>query len=58
MRRFKVSAGLWILDTFAERYVPGGYHDSIDFDRQLDLMSGIPGLDGLAARPAARKLKG
>jgi sugar phosphate isomerase/epimerase len=47
MSRFKVSAGLWILDTFAERYVPGGYHDPMDFDRQLDLMSGIPGLDGL-----------
>jgi xylose isomerase len=47
MSRFRISAGLWILDTFAERYVPGGYHDPMDFDRQLDLMSGIPGLDGL-----------
>ncbi len=44
---FRISAGLWILDTFAERYVPGGYHEPLDFERQLDVMSGIPGLDGL-----------
>jgi sugar phosphate isomerase/epimerase len=47
MSRFKISAGLWILDTFAERYVPGGYHEAFDFDRQLEIMSGIDGLDGL-----------
>jgi sugar phosphate isomerase/epimerase len=47
MSRFRISAGLWILDTFAERYVPGGYHESMDFERQLDVMSKIPGLDGI-----------
>ena len=47
MSAFRISAGLWILDTFGERYVPGGYHEPMDFERQLELMAGIPGLDGL-----------
>jgi len=47
MAGFRISAGLWILDTFGERYVPGGYHEAMDFDSQLEIMSGIPGLDGL-----------
>ncbi len=47
MGGFRISAGLWILDTFAERYVPGGYHDPMDFERQLDEMGRIPGLDGI-----------
>ena len=47
MSAFRISAGLWILDTFAERYVPGGYHDPLSFDRQLQIMSRIPGLDGM-----------
>lgn len=47
MGAFRVSTGLWVLDTFAERYVPGGYHEPMDFERQLDELGRIPGLDGI-----------
>jgi len=45
--KLNISAGLWVFGDFAERYVPGGYHDEIDFERQLEIMSGIEGLDGI-----------
>lgn len=47
MNKLRVSAGLWILDVFAERYVPGGYWDPMGLDEQLRLMSHLEGLDGL-----------
>ena len=47
MSKFKVSAGLWILDTFAERDVPRGYHEPMELDEQLEVLSRIRGLDGL-----------
>jgi xylose isomerase len=43
----KVSAGLWILDVFGERYVPSGYWDPMDLQTQLEILSNIKGLDGL-----------
>jgi xylose isomerase len=33
---------------FAERYVPGGYNELYDFEKMLEVMSGIDGLEGLA----------
>jgi xylose isomerase len=47
MSRFKLSAGLWILDVFAERYVPGGYWDPMRLEEQLETMAATGGLDGL-----------
>jgi xylose isomerase len=47
MNPLKISAGLWILDVFAERYVPGGYWDPMRLEEQLQIMSEIKGLDGL-----------
>ncbi len=45
--KLNISAGLWVFGDFAERYVPGGYHDEMDLDKQLEIMSGIEGLDGI-----------
>jgi len=45
--KLNVDAHLWCLGTYAERYVPGGYYDALDVDEQLEIMSGIEGLDGL-----------
>ena len=42
-----VDAHLWCLGTYAERYVPGGYFDPMSLDEQLQIMSGIEGLNGL-----------
>jgi len=47
MSPMKLSAGLWILDVFAERYVPGGYWDPLRLEEQLQIMAAAGGLDGL-----------
>ena len=33
--------------SFAERYIPGGYNELYDFEKMLEVMSGIDGLEGL-----------
>ena len=45
--KLNVDAHLWCLGTYAERYVPGGYFEPMDTDRQLEVMSKIAGLTGL-----------
>jgi xylose isomerase len=45
--KFRLSAGLWCLGNFAERYVPGGYHDDFEFEEQLEILSKVKGLDGI-----------
>jgi sugar phosphate isomerase/epimerase len=45
--RFKISAGLWCLGSFPERYVPLGYFDELSLEQQLEIMGSIDGLDGL-----------
>jgi xylose isomerase len=45
--KLNVDAHLWCLGTYAERYVPGGYFEPMDTDRQLEIMSKIEGLTGL-----------
>lgn len=45
--RFKVSAGLWCLGNFAERYVPDGYYDELSLEKQLEILSNVEGLDGI-----------
>ncbi len=45
--KLNVDAHLWCLGTYAERYVPGGYYDSMSVDEQLEAMSKIEGLTGL-----------
>lgn len=35
------------LGTYAERYVPGGYFDPLNVDKQLEIISGIEGISGL-----------
>lgn len=45
--KLNVDAHLWCLGTYAERYVPRGYYDEMDADRQLEIMSKIEGLNGL-----------
>jgi len=45
--KFKVSAGSWGLGSYGERYVPGGYHDELSLEKQLEIFSKVKGLDGL-----------
>ena len=45
--KFKISAGSWCLGSYGERYVPGGYHDELSLEEQLNIFSKIEGLDGL-----------
>jgi xylose isomerase len=45
--QFKLSAGLWCLGNFSERYVPAGYFEDLSLEKQLDIMSRADGLDGL-----------
>ena len=41
--KLNVDAHLLCLGTYAERYVPRGYYDEMDADRQLEIMSKIEG---------------
>jgi len=45
--KFKISAGLWCLGNFSERYVPSGYFENLSLEKQLEIMSKIDGLDGI-----------
>ncbi|MFO8086825.1 MAG: TIM barrel protein, partial [Bacteroidales bacterium] len=44
----RINAHIGVLGTFNERYVPGGYFDEIEFDKMLEIMGKIEGLDGLS----------
>ncbi len=43
----KISSHLWVLGSFAERYVPSGYFKDMDVERKLEIMSETEGFDGL-----------
>ena len=43
-----INAHIGCLGKFSERYVPDGYFSEISFDKQLEIMSKIDGLTGLA----------
>ncbi len=45
--KLKIDAHLWCLGTYAERYVPGGYHDDMKLEEKLEAFSKIEGLTGL-----------
>jgi len=45
--KLNIDAHLACLGTYPERYVPGGYFNSINIDQQLEIMSEIEGLTGL-----------
>lgn len=49
MKRLKlnINAHIGCLGTFNERYVPDGYMSSLTFDEQLEIISGINGIEGL-----------
>ena len=43
-----INTHIGVLGTYAERYVPSGYYQSMEFEKQLDIISKIDGLTGLA----------
>ncbi|MFC2159214.1 sugar phosphate isomerase/epimerase family protein [Actinomycetota bacterium] len=43
----RINTHLGCLGNFAERYVPEGYQDKLDFRSQLEIISSVEGLDGL-----------
>lgn len=43
-----ISTGLWQFDSFPERFVPEGYQPDVEWKRQLEIFSGIEGLNGFA----------
>ena len=45
--KLKINTHLGCLGTFAERYVPDGYVDKLNFEKQLEILSEIDGIDGL-----------
>lgn len=45
--KLRLNTHLGCLGTFGERYVPGGYVDSLSFKEQLKIISEVEGLDGL-----------
>jgi sugar phosphate isomerase/epimerase len=45
--KLNVSAHVFCLGTYAERYVPGGYFDEMTIDEMLEIFSKIEGLDGV-----------
>ncbi len=44
--KMRLMADAVVFDTYAERYVPGGYHGEIGLKRRLEIMSEIIGLHG------------
>jgi xylose isomerase len=46
--KLNVDTALGCLGTYPERYVPGGYHDELAVECQLEIMSKINGLTGLS----------
>ena len=51
MKRLKlnINAHIGCLGTFNERYAPDGYLASLSFDEQLEIISRVDGIEGLAA---------
>ncbi len=45
--KHQVSAHVFCLGTYAERYVPGGYYDDLSIDEMLEIFSKTEGLDGV-----------
>ena len=45
--KHQVSAHVFCLGTYAERYVPGGYYDDLGIDEMLEIFSKTDGLDGV-----------
>ncbi|MCL5070440.1 MAG: sugar phosphate isomerase/epimerase, partial [Actinobacteria bacterium] len=45
--QFKLSAGLWCLGNFSERYVSSGYFENLSLEKQLEIMSETDGMEGL-----------
>jgi len=45
--KLNVSAHVFCLGTYPERYVPGGYYDELTIDEMLEIFSKTEGLDGL-----------
>lgn len=43
----KVSAHVFCLGTYSERYVPEGYYDELTIDEMLEIFSKVDGLDGV-----------
>ena len=43
----KISAHLFCLGTYAERYVPDGYYDPLSIDEMLEIFAKTDGLDGI-----------
>jgi xylose isomerase len=43
----KISSHLWVLGSFAERYVPAGYYEDMNLEDKLNAMSKIEGFDGI-----------
>ncbi len=45
--KLNVSSHLWVLGSFGERYVPGGYFEDMKLEEKLEEMSKIEGYDGI-----------
>ncbi len=45
--KLNVSAHVFCLGTYAERYVPGGYFEEMNIDQMLEVFSKTEGLDGI-----------
>ena len=45
--KLNVSAHVFCLSTYPERYVPGGYYDEMDLDRMLEIFQKTEGLNGI-----------
>ena len=45
--KLNVSAHVFCLSTYPERYVPGGYYDEMDIDRMLEIFQKTEGLNGI-----------
>ncbi|MHB1347605.1 MAG: sugar phosphate isomerase/epimerase family protein [Candidatus Humimicrobiaceae bacterium] len=45
--KLNIDSHLWVLGSYNERYVPGGYFPDMDVDRKLDIISKIEGIKGL-----------
>jgi xylose isomerase len=45
--KLNVSAHVFCLGTYAERYVPGGYFEEMNIDQMLEIFSKTEGLDGI-----------
>ncbi|MCL5073593.1 MAG: sugar phosphate isomerase/epimerase [Actinobacteria bacterium] len=44
----KIDTHIFCLGTFAERYVPGGYTDKMDFEKRIETIGKIKGIKGIS----------